>query len=278
MRPTWSGMISFGLVNIPVGLYTATEDHEISFHLLHKEDNGRIKNQRECTKCGKAVEYDDLVRGFEYEKGHYLTLSDEDLKAVTPKTSEGIDIMDFVDVSEIDPIYFDKPYYIAPDKKSGKAYALLLQALKVSNKVGIANLVMRTKEHLAAVQAHDDILILYTLHFADEIRSHSELPRGESEVGERELGMAKMLIDNMTGHFEPEKYKDTYTEQMTEMINKKLAGEDIKIEDKQVEATNVIDLMEFLKASIEKTERSDKKASPVETPPEKKPSRKKAAA
>jgi len=254
-------MLSFGLVNIPVGMYTATESNDISFHMIHAEDGGTIKQQRVCTRCGEVVAYGDLVRGYEYEKGKHVTLTDEDFKSVRAESSGAIEITDFVDPDDIDPIYFESPYYLAPDKKSGKAFALLREALRATKKVALAKIVLRTREHLCAVRVSGDNLVLETMRYADEVRDSSSLPKGEAEVGEREIKMAEMLIETMTSKFEPEKYKDTYTAGLQEVIEKKLAGEDVKVETKEREATEVIDLLAHLKASIEQSERVRDKAA-----------------
>jgi DNA end-binding protein Ku len=260
-RPTWTGMLSFGLVNIPVGMYTATESNDVSFHMIHGEDGGTIKQQRVCTRCGQVVAFGDLVRGYEYEKGKHITLTDEDFKSVRAEATSAIEITDFVDPTDIDPIYFETPYYLAPDKKSGKAFALLREALRDSKKIAIAKIVMRTREHLCAVRVSGDSLMLETMRYADEIRSTDELPKGEAEVGERELKMAEMLIETMTSAFDPSKYKDTYSEGLNEIIQKKLQGEEITAAAPEREATDVIDLLAHLKASIEQSERVKKEAA-----------------
>lgn len=255
MRPTWSGMISFGLVNIPVGLYPATEDKDLHFHLLHKDDEQPIKNQRVCSKDGTVVPSSDVVKGYEYEKGEFVVVSDEELKAVATKASENIVIMDFVDIKEIDPVFFEKPYYVKPDKKSTTAYSLLYQALRDTEKVGLANVAFRTRERLSALKAGANGLVLYTMHFADEVRDAEVVPVA-TDIGERELKMAHMLIDTMTVKFDPDRYKDTYTEALTKAIEQKLEGKAITPTAEKTEPTNVIDLMEFLKASIRKSDES----------------------
>jgi DNA end-binding protein Ku len=257
-RPTWTGMLSFGLVNIPVGMYTATESNDLSFHMIHGEDGGTIKQQRVCTRCGQVVAFSDLVRGYEYEKGKHITLTDEDFKSVRSEASGAIEVMEFVDPSEIDPIYFETPYYLAPDKKAGKAFGLFREAMRDSKKIGLAKIVMRTREHLCAVRVSGDGLMLETMRYADEVRSTDELPKGDTEVGERELKMAAMLSETMSGTFDASKYKDTYSAGLHEIIEKKLHGEEIVVESKEREATEVIDLLAHLKASIEQSERVQK--------------------
>jgi DNA end-binding protein Ku len=276
-------MISFGLVNIPINLQPATEDKDISFHLLHAKDQGRIKNQRVCSKCGEVVPYADIVRGFEYEKGSYVVLTEEELESVPVPSSDTIAIEDFVEPSEIDPLYYDKPYYIQPDKKAGKAFALLYQALKDTGKVGLAKVTLRTKEHLAAVQAGDKTLMLYTMHFADEIRELESTAIPDGEVNPRELKMAETLIDSMSGRFEPEKYENDYGKALRNLINEKKNGLPHKKEQARAEATEVMDLMQYLKASIEKSARKNgsrgvKKTEEKKHTPEKTKRRAKTAA
>jgi DNA end-binding protein Ku len=253
MRPIWNGMLSFGLVNIPVGLYPATEDSDLHLHLLHKEDNGRIHNQRVCDVDGKPVEYADLVKGYEYEKGSFVTLSDEDLAKVKVEGTDRIVIDDFVQASEIDAKFFEKPYFLLPGKKSDAPYALLREALKKTGKVGIARIVIRTRERLAAVRVDGASIMLDTMHFADELRSVDGAPPVTVEVGKRELDMATMLIDAMTTPFDPSKYQDKYREALLEVIHEKVAGKEVVHQEEQAEPTQVIDLMAYLKASIEKT-------------------------
>jgi DNA end-binding protein Ku len=246
-------MVSFGLVNIPVGLYPATEDKNISFHLLHKEDLGQVKNQRVCSRCGKVVAFSDLVKGFEYAKGEHIVMTEEDFAKATVPSNDSIAIEDFVAPSQINPVFYETPYYVQPDKKSAAAYALLYRALKETGRVGIAKVAFRTKERLAALVAGEEGLVLYTMHFADEIREAEPMPQAPA-VGERELKMAEMLIESMSTEFKPEKYKDTYGEALLEVINSKREGHEVEAAERHAEATNVIDLMQILKASIEKSE------------------------
>lgn len=250
MRPMWRGMISFGLVNIPINLLPATEDKEVHFHLLHGKDHGRIKNQRVCSVDGEVVPYSEIVRGYEYEKGNYVVLSDEDLKSVPVPSNDTIAIEDFVDPSEIDPMYFDRPYYIQPDKKAGRAYALLYAALKETGKVGLAKVTLRTRERLAAVQAGDNSLMLYTMHFADEIRTLEGTVASTEDVTPRELKMAETLIDSMTSSFQPQKYEDDYEKALVALIEEKKEGAP-HAKEQHPRPTEVMDLMEYLKASIE---------------------------
>src|SRR6202171_1977694 len=254
MRPIWNGAISFGLVNIPVGVYSATHSERISFNFLHKKDMGRIHNVRVCDVDGKEVAYEDLVRGYEYEKGEYVALEDEDFDRILIETTKNISIMDFVDQAEIDPMFFDTPYYLAPGKNADHVYALFREALSKSGKVGIGKVAFREREHLAAIKAHGNALMLDTLHFADEIAKTTglDLPAKSAKITESERKLAEQLIDEMSAKFEPEKYKDTYREALLEMIEQKLKGKGRKT--KKVAArkatTNVVDIMSKLKASL----------------------------
>jgi DNA end-binding protein Ku len=254
MRAIWNGAISFGLVNIPVGVFSATHSERISFHFLHKKDMGRIHNKRVCELEDKEVDYEDLVRGYEYEKGEYVALEDEDFDRIAIETNRNISIVDFVDQAEIDPMFFDTPYYLAPGKNADHVYALFREALSKSGKVGIGKVAFREREHLAAVKAHGNALMLDTLFFADEIAKTTglDLPSKAAKITERERKLAEQLIDEMSTKFEPEKYKDTYREALIEMIDQKLKGKGRKT--KKVAArkatTNVVDIMSKLKASL----------------------------
>ena len=206
----WSGAISFGLVTIPVKLFTAVRANDLRFNFLHKKDDGRIYNERHCTVCGEKVEYADLVKGYEYEKGTYVTLSDTDLKSVAPEATQSVEIVEFVDLDQINPMYFDTPYYLEPEKKGRHSYALLRESLREANKVGIAKVVIRSREHLAALKPNGEALVLELMHFADELveQSDFDFPELKEKVAPAELKMAKMLIDSMTVEaFEPEKFK-----------------------------------------------------------------------
>jgi DNA end-binding protein Ku len=266
MRPIWNGAISFGLVNIPVGVYSATHSERISFHYLHKKDLGRIHNVRVCDVDGKEVAYEDLVRGYEYEKGEYVALEDEDFDRIAIETNKNISIVDFVDQAEIDPMFFDTPYYLAPGKNADHVYALFREALSKSGKVGIGKVAFREREHLAAIKAHGNALMLDTLFFADELAKTTglDLPAKSAKITERERKLAEQLIDEMSAKFEPEKYKDTYREALLEMIDQKLKGKGRKTKKATARkaTTNVVDIMsklkESLKASSSKTRTSVK--------------------
>jgi len=249
----WSGAINFGLVTIPVKLQTAIRSSDLRFNFLHKTDEGRINNVRRCSLDGEEVGFADLVRGYEYEKGRYVIVSDEDFARVNPEATQSVDILQFVELTEIDPMYFDKPYYLEPEKRGRHAYALLREALKASGKVGIAKVVIRSREHLAALKPSGEALVLELMHFADEIVDVAslELPAAETPA-ENEMKVAQMLIDTMTQAFDPAQFQDTYREQMLAMIEARAAGKETPVEDAPApRRDNVVNLMDVLQKSLE---------------------------
>lgn len=255
MRPIWTGALSFGLVNIPVRLYSATEDHGLNFDMLHKKDLSPIRYARICKVDGKEIPYDDIVKGYQYEKGDYVVLTDEDFKKANIKKTKTIDIIDFSKEEDIDSVYFEKPYYLEPDKGAFKAYALLREAIKKSKKVGIAKFVLRNREHLAALRAQGDVIVLNQLRFDEEIRKPDlKLPGKEEKTTSREVEMALALIDQLTSHFKPQDYKDTYVKDVKQIINQKLKGKKPKAKgsEKDTKPTEVHDIMAMLKESLEK--------------------------
>ena len=257
MRAIWKGSISFGLVNIPIALYPATRREELKFHLLRRSDLSPVNYKRVAEKDGKEVPWDQIVKGYEYEKGKYVVLKDEDFERVDLEATQTVDIQDFVDVDEIDPMFFYKPYYLEPQKGGDKAYALLRDALKDSNRVGIAKVVIKTRQYLAGVKPEDGALVLELMHFADELADTEKLhvPK-KVEVGKREMNMAKSLIDSMSSKWEPEKYRDDYREALMEVIEEKVEAGGKEIEEKPRKApkpTKVIDLVSVLQKSLEQT-------------------------
>jgi DNA end-binding protein Ku len=259
----WSGAINFGLVTIPVKLYTAVRSNDLRFNFLHKKDEGRIYNERHCSVCGHKVEYADLVRGYEYEKGRYVTVTDEDLKAVRPEATQSVQIVEFVELDQINPMYFDTPYYLEPEKKGRHAYALLRDALIDSGKVAIARVVIRSREHIAAVKPNGEALVLELMHFEDELVDQSgfDFPALHEKVAEGEKKIAKMLIDTMSAdEFKPEEFHDKYKEDVLAMIEARANGEDIeKPEVHKPAATNVVNLMDVLQRSLEQSKQRRKK-------------------
>ncbi|AFM42450.1 Ku protein [Desulfosporosinus acidiphilus SJ4] len=263
MHTLWKGSISFGLVNVPVKMHTATESQEFKFNYLHKDCQHRIRSIKKCPNCEKEVEMADLVKGFEYEKDRYVILEDEELAALEQPTSRSIEILDFINLSEIDPIYYDKSYYLSPEEAAQKAYRLLCQAMVESGKVALARVTMRSKQHLACLRVFEEGLVLETMHYPQEIR-HMDATWGRIVPTETELSMARQLIDNLARPFEPEKYRDEVHEQVAEMIESKITGESFKVES-PVKGGQVVDLMEALRASIALTEQEKEK---IETNPD----------
>ena len=256
-RAIWKGSISFGLVNIPIALYPATRREELKFRLLRKTDLSPVNYKRVAEKDGKEVPWDQIVKGYEYEKGKYVVLQDEDFQRVDIEATQTVDIQDFVELDEIDPIFFYKPYYLEPQKGGDKAYALLRDALKDSKKVGVAKVVIKTREYLAGVKPEDGALVLELMHFADELAETNKLhiPK-KVEVGKREMDMAKSLIGSMSSKWNPEKYHDDYCEALMEVIEEKVEAGGKEIEEKPRKApkpTKVIDLVSVLQKSLEET-------------------------
>jgi DNA end-binding protein Ku len=276
-RAIWKGSISFGLVNIPIALYPATRREELKFRLLRKTDLSPVNYKRVAEKDGKEVSWDQIVKGYEYEKGKYVVLREEDFQRVDLEATQTVDIQDFVDLEEIDPMFFYKPYYLEPQKGGDKAYALLRDALKDTNKVGVAKVVIKTRQYLAGVKPEDSALVLELMHFADELADSEKLhvPK-KLEVGKREMHMAKSLIGSMTSKWQPEKYKDDYREALMEVIEEKVEAGGKKIEErpkKTPKPTKVIDLVSVLQKSLEQTG-AKKKATAKSRTKQKQPAKK----
>jgi DNA end-binding protein Ku len=257
MRPIWSGAISFGLVSVPVRMYSATESKELRFHFLHKDDLQPIGYDKVRKDTGKHVDPDDVVRGFEIEKGKYVPIEDEDLDRLDIELTHAIDILDFVDLEEIDPIYFRKAYYLAPQDGAGKPYRLLVRALDETGKVGIAKVVIRNKQHLAALRAHDGVLVLETMYYADEVRK-PESVNGGTRLKKAEVEMAKSLVENLSGSFKPEKYDDTYRKELLDLIRSKAKGKKLP-EPQEEEEAEVVDLMAALRESVDQTRKKSRR-------------------
>ncbi|MGG4453588.1 Ku protein [Brevibacillus porteri] len=273
MHTVWKGSISFGLVNIPVRMFTATEERDIRFRQLHKECNTPIKYTKMCPHCQREVDTSEIVRGFEYEKGHFVMIDDEDLEAITPETRRAIEIIDFVDLSEIDPVYFHKSYFLSPQDTGEKAYALLRSAMEQTGKIGVAQVTMRNRQSLAVIRLYEHCIMLETIFYPDEVRPVSQvpaLPEATVPLAENELKMATELISNMTIPFDPAKYTDEYRSDLQKLIEKKLEGQEIATAP-TVARTNVIDLMQALKESLEST--AGQAAVPIKIEPEPTPSK-----
>lgn len=256
MRSLWKGAISFGLVTIPVKLFAATESKEIKFNYLHKECKTPISYQKFCPTCQKELSTADIVKGYEYEKGKYVILQDEDFEKLPLDSIKAVQILDFVDLKEIDPIYYMKSYFLAPDDFGVKAYKLLYQALLETGKIAIAKIFLRTKENLATLRIYQNCLLLETMFYPDEVRSPKSVPELNLEdvkIQENELQMAKSLIDNLTSTFDPGKYTSDYRQKLYDLIQAKIADQEIT-EVQRPEDTKVIDLLEALKASVKATQ------------------------
>jgi len=249
-RAIWKGSISFGLVNIPIALYPATQREELKFRLLRKSDLSPVNYKRVAEEDGREVPWDQIVKGYEYDKGKYVVLKNEDFQRVDVEATQTVDIQDFVKQEEVDPVFFYKPYYLEPQKGGDKAYALLRDALKKSGKIGIAKVVIKTREYLASVKPEDGALVLELMHFAEELADTNKLhvPK-KVELCKREMDMATALIDSMSSKWNPEKYRDEYREALMGIIEEKVEAGGKEIEDKPKKApkpTKVIDLMSVL--------------------------------
>src|SRR5215210_7655329 len=266
-RAIWNGSISFGLVNIPIKLYNAVSRKGVSFHQIDVDSGARIKMQRVSSKTGEEVPYERIVKGYELAPERYVLVEPEELDALDPEATHTIDIEEFVDLADIDPIFFDAAYYVAPGKAAEKPYALLAKAMEEQGKVALARFVMRTKQYLAAVRAKEGMLLLSTMVYPDEVVPPEQLPELETidsvKVNDKEVAMAAQLIDSLSADFEPERFKDTYREQVLDLIERKAAGEEIVIEDAPApDATSVVDLMAALEASV-KDAREARKRHPT---------------
>jgi DNA end-binding protein Ku len=254
-RAIWSGAISFGLVNIPVKLYSAVSRKTVRFHQLDAESGQRIRQQRINPESGEEVPYEQIIKGYEIGPDRYVTITPDELDALEPQKTRTIDIEDFVELDEIDPIFYDHPYYLAPDTGAGKAYRLLLDAMAEAGKVAIARVVIRSKENLVAIRPHGGVLTMETMLFADEVIPPDSLEElatsdGDQKTSKRELEMAQQLIDSLTSEFEPEKYHDEYRERVLDLIERKAQGETVVVEAPPEEPKEVPDLMAALEASI----------------------------
>jgi DNA end-binding protein Ku len=258
-RPIWSGTISFGLVSVPVRMFSATESKELRFHFLDKNDLQPIGYDKVRRDTGEHVDNEDVIRGFEVEKGRYVPLEDEDLDRLDIELTKTIDICDFVDLDEIDPIYFRKAYYLEPQEGGEKPYRLLVRALEETGKVGIAKVVIRNKQHLAALRPWEGVLVLETMYYADEVRQ-PEKADGRVRLQKPEVEMAKSLVENLSEPFKPEKYDDTYRKELLDLLRAKAKGKPLP-EPEEEEEGEVVDLMEALRESVERTQKKSRSRS-----------------
>ncbi|HHY83025.1 MAG TPA: Ku protein [Clostridiales bacterium] len=263
MHTMWKGSISFGLVNIPVKMFAATEDKDIRFKYIHKECKTPIKYEKVCPACKRELTQDDIVRGYEYEPGKFVVIEDKDLEALRQASGKAIEIIDFVNLSEIDPIYFIKSYYLSPQETGEKAYNLLREAMNRTGRIAIARITLRDKQSLAAVRVYKNLLVMETIYYPDEVRDISQVPNIPSamQADDKELTMATQLIDNLTTTFDPEKYTDEYRKELMELIHKKVEGNEI-VQPQEVPQKNVIDLMQALQESLKETQRLKETDSP----------------
>jgi DNA end-binding protein Ku len=262
-RSIWKGAISFGLVNVPVKLYSAVSKKTVRFNQLHDADHARIQQKRVCSQDGEEVPYENIVKGFEIGPDRYVVITPDELDALDPAKTRAIDIEDFVDVADIDPLYYEHPYYLLPDTGAAKAYKLLLEALRDTNKVAIARVVLRTKEYLVAIRPAGDVLTMETMLFADELIGADgldELPDADVKATERELSMARQLIEAQATEFDPTKYRDEYRERVLELIERKAAGEEIAVQPMAEESQEVPDLMAALEQSLAAAQGGRRKA------------------
>src|SRR5829696_100987 len=253
-RSMWSGAISFGLVNVPVKLYSAVSRKTVRFHQLNSETGHRIAQKRVDSVTDEEVAYEQIVKGFELTKERFVVVTPEELDSIAPEKTRAIDIEDFVDLEDIDPIFYDHPYYLLPDKGAGKAYALLLEAMRESGKVAIARVVLRSKEQLVAIRPAGEVLTMETMIFHDEVVDTDDLDEvpdaKDLKTSDRELKMAQQLIDSLSSDFEPSKYHDEYREKVLDLIERKAEGEEIAIQPQEEEPEKVPDLMAALEASL----------------------------
>jgi DNA end-binding protein Ku len=251
-RSIWSGSISFGLVNVPVRLYSAVQEHKLRFHFVHEKDSSPIGYEKICKKEGKPVADDEIVKAFEFEKGEYVFMDDKDFEAAKVEGYKAIDIVDFVRYEDIDPIYFAHTYYVGPDRGAEKTYSLLVKAMEGSELAGIAKFVMRDRQNLGALRVRDGVITLEQLRYADEIRDVAEIKASRTRVSSEELKMAERLIESFTTEWKPEKYKDTYRDELCAIIRAKRKGKEVHAAP-EVEEEAPTDLLTALRESVERS-------------------------
>ncbi|MVP01428.1 Ku protein [Paenibacillus lutrae] len=252
MHTVWKGAISFGLVHVPVKMFSATEEKDISMRYIHKKCTTPLSYVRSCTTCDEQVEWAEITKGYEYEPGRFVLFEKEELEKISGEATKEIKILDFVNLDDIDPIYFQKTYYLSPGDTGANAYNLLLESMRQTGKIGIANISIRSKSSLAAIRVIDNCIAMETIFYPDEIRPINQVPNLPEaiNVNDKELTMAKMLIEQLSTPFEPDKYQDNYRNALLEAIGQKVAGQEVQVAPQQAH-TNVIDLMSALQASLE---------------------------
>jgi DNA end-binding protein Ku len=260
----WKGQLTFGLVSMPVRLSTAARAETISFNQLHKSDGSRIKQMIYCQTEDKPIPRTEIVKGYEYEKDRYVVVSDEEIKKVAPKTARIMEIQEFVKASDVDPVYFESSYHMAPEDGGEKPYTLLFEALRQTGYYGIAKVAMHNREHVVILRPSDKGIMLHTMYYSDEIRSADAFRTDSSQVKDKELNLAKMLIESLEAEFEPQKYHDTYRANLKQMIEAKIAGQNV-VETPQPHVAPVIDIMEALKKSLEQKKKPPQSATAAST-------------
>ncbi len=265
MHTVWKGSISFGLVNIPVKMFTATEDKDIRFKYIHRECHTPVKYKKTCPSCNKDVQPEDIVKGYEYEPGRFIILTEEDFESIEVKSEKTVEILDFVKLEEVDPVYFDKTYFLGPQETGGKAYTLLREALSGKQRIAVAKITIRDRESLAVIRVYRNVLVLETIFYPDEVRDSKQVPGVPEnlQTSKAELDMATQLIDNLTTEFNPDKYSDTYRERLLEKINAKVEGKDFVVK-KETDKENIVSLMEALKQSIQMSKGNRDQSDAVE--------------
>lgn len=264
MKAVWKGNLSFGLVNIPVQMYTASQEKEISFVLLHKKDLSEIRYAKICKAEDKEIPWNEVVKGYEYEKGNFVVLDEKDFEKAYPQKTKNIEILHFIDEKEVDSVYYAKPYFLEPAKNAENAYSLLRTALKKSKKVGLAKYVLRNREHLALVKMHGDIIVLNELRYKNEIIHEDDLKLPKVEkFSEKEIKMALQLIELLHAPFKPEEYRDTFTQEIKQIIKKKAKGAPIHPKAEKAPSTKIHDIMSLLQASLESSKKPSKKSRKI---------------
>lgn len=264
-RAIWSGSISFGLVNVPIKLVTATSAKDVRFHQLHSKDLGRINQKRVCSVDGEEVDYSEIVKGYELHKGQYVVVDPEELEALTPEASRSIDIEEFVELAQIDPLFYEHSYYLVPDEIAARPYALLVEAMAGTGKVGIGRFVLRTKQYLALLRPREGALVLSTLLFSDEVVGTSDLDvktTADTKPSDREVAMARQLVESLSAEWEPEKYKDDYRDKVLALIEAKAEGQELAVPEEPEQPAPVVDLMAALEASLARARETADQTAP----------------
>lgn len=278
MRAIWKGAVSFGLVNVPVRLYSATENHDVQFRQVHRTDGGRIRYKRFCTIDGEEVAYDDIAKGYETEDGNMIVLTDEDMSELPTRSSKEISVEKFVPEEQIDPMLLDKSYYLEPDKSATKPYVLLREALEVQGRMAVVTVSIRTRMTMAVLRVRDGVIVMQTMLWPDEIRAADFATIEDQEVSEREMSMARMLIDELAGDYDPDEYEDDYAQAVEALVRAKLEGGEVQqVESDEEESGEVVDLLAALARSVEKAKASRGESSEPTKAPAKKSTAKKAA-